>query len=106
MNKIQGTTPDIFNQQICYDSQRGFEYYQAIYFNNSVIALALPQYDWFDPHDYPYVTMRKVKGGLHQTIVQMFRTREDREEYEKYHHSVHSEEVYYNELQSQVHLKD
>lgn len=106
MSKIQGAIPDIFNQQISHTSSSKFEYYQAIYFNNSVIALALPQYDWFDPHDYPYITMRKVKGGLHQTIVQMFRTKEDREEYEKYHHSVHSEEVYYNELQSQGHLKD
>ena len=57
-------------------------------------------------HEYPYTTMRRVKGGLHQAVVQVFRTREDREEYDKYHHTVLPEEVYYHELQSQVHLKD
>ena len=106
MSKIQGAIPDIFDRQICYESQRGFEYYEAIYFNKYAIALELPKYDWFDLHEYPYITMRKVKGGLHQTVVQVFRTREDREEYDKYHHTVLPEEVYYHELQSQVHLKD
>ena len=106
MSKIQGAIPDIFDRQICHESQSKFEYYETIYFNKYAIALELPKYDWFDLHEYPYITMRKVKGGLHQTVVQMFRTREDREEYDKYHHAVHSEEVYYHELQSQVHLKD
>ena len=106
MSKIQGAIPDIFDRQVCHTSQSKFEYYEAIYFNKYAIALELPKYDWFDLHEYPYITMRKVKGGLHQTVIQVFRTKEDREEYEKYHHSVHSEEVYYHELQSQVHLKD
>ena len=106
MSKIQGAIPDIFDRQICYDSQRGFKYYEAIYFNKYAIALELPKYDWFDHYEYPYITMRKVKGGLYQTVVQMFRTKEDREEYDKYHCPIHPEEVYYHELQSQVHLKD
>ena len=106
MSKIQGATTDIFNRQVCHMAPSKFEYYEAIHFNKYAIALELQKYDWFDLHECPYITMRRVEGGLHQTIVQMFRTREDREEYEKYHHSVHSEEVYYNELQSQAHLKD
>ena len=67
-----------------------FKYYEAIYFNKYAIALELPKYDWFDLNEYPYITMRKVKGGLHQTVVQMFRTREDKEEYDKYHHTFSS----------------
>lgn len=106
MSKIQGAIPDIFNQQVCHTSPSKFEYYEAIYFNEYAIALELQKYDWFDLHEYPYITMRKVKGGLYQTVVQMFRIKEDREEYDKYRHTVHPEEVYYHELQSQVHLKD
>ena len=106
MSKIQGATTDIFNQQVCHMSPSKFKYYEAIYFNKYAITLELPKYEWFDLHEYPYITMRKVKGGLHQTVVQVFRTREDREEYDKYRHTVLPEEVYYHELQSQVHLKD